>query len=117
VSISLHPGTSLSLHAGSVFHRIGRLFKYAIYYVVTCGEVEFLADESKAVTESAKNTRDNAGEIVKSIETGDTHDGIEISGSQGAINSLYAGTAPAAGELNGKVRCFIVLSALRWRVG
>lgn len=86
-----------------------------MYYVVSCGEVEFLTDESKAMTESVKQTRDDAKDVVESIETGDLHDGIEISGSQGAINSLYSGTAPAAGDLNGKVR-FMVLSELSWHV-
>jgi len=182
VSISLHPGTSFSLNAGSLLHRIGRLFKYAIYYVVSCGEIDFLADESKAVSESAKRTRDGAKNAVTNLQTGakdavtnletrtrdavtnletgvqdavtnletgvkdaatnpetgakdtgtksetgakdagtnpetgakdagtnvetgdhsDLHDGIEIPGAHGAINSLYAGTAPAAGDLNGK---------------
>jgi hypothetical protein len=116
VSISLHPGTNLSRHAGSLLHRIGRLFKFAGYYVISCGDLTYLTDESKSLTEYAKSTRDqardHAEDVVTKAETSGTLPDIDIS-SHGAITSLYAGTTDAAGEFNGKVR----LSWIRHSIG
>ena len=64
-----------------------------------------MTDESKALTEFAKGARNNAEDTLTNIETGDLSDirGIEIAGSHGAVTSLFAGTAPEAGEHNGSV--------------
>jgi len=116
VSISLHPGTNLSRHAGSFVHRIGRLFKFAAYYVISCGDLTYLTDESKAMSDFAKNTRDQARDhaenAVTNIETTGELPEVDISGSHGAITPLYAGTSDAAGDMNGKV-----CSALQHTVG
>jgi len=107
VSISLHPGTDLSRQAGSFIHRIGRLFKFAAIYVISCGDSTFVQEESKALTADLKTqARDRAEDAVTNLETGELPDmnGIDIAGSHGAITSLYAGAAPDAGDLNGKVR-------------
>lgn len=125
VSISLHPGTNLSRHAGSLLHQLVQLLKFAGYYVISCGDLSFMTDESKALTDlnsfksnvegRAENAVDNlksgvedrAENAVSDLETGDLPDmgGIDIAGSHGAITSLYAGTTADAGNLNGKVRC------------
>ena len=49
--------------------------------------------------------RDRAEDAVTNLETGELPDmnGIDIAGAHGAITSLYAGAAPDAGDLNGKV--------------
>jgi NAD(P)-dependent dehydrogenase (short-subunit alcohol dehydrogenase family) len=104
VSIALHPGTDISSQAGSLVQRIGHLFKYALYYVVSCGDMSLMMEKRKAVVVLTENTRAHAvanlaaGE-VPSLPTLDTPG----PNSHIAITSLYAGTAPAAGELNGKV--------------
>ena len=109
MSISLHPGTNLSRHAGSLLHRIGQLFKFAGYYIISCGDLSFITDESKALTEmqaQATERVDHAEHRVEGkIAKGDLPeiDGIDIAGSHGAITSLFAGTAPDAGNYNGKV--------------
>jgi len=122
VSISLHPGTNLSRHAGSLIHQLVQLFKFAGYYIISCGDLSFLTDESKALTdlnsfksnvedraENAVNNlksgvEDRAENAVPDLETGELPDmgGIDIEGSHGAITSLYAGTTADAGNLNGK---------------
>jgi hypothetical protein len=105
VSISLHPGTNLSRHAGSFLHRIGRLFKFAAYYVISCGDLTFVTEESKALTDFKTHARDHAEDAVTNLETGELPDmnGIDVAGSHGAITSLYAGAAPDAGNFNGGV--------------
>lgn len=105
VSISLHPGTNLARHAGSFLHRVGRLFKFAAFYVISCGDLSFVTDESKSppVTDFKTQARDRAEDAVTSLETGELPDmnGIDIAGNHGAITSLYAGAAPDAGDFNG----------------
>jgi hypothetical protein len=104
VSIALHPGTDISSHAGSLIHRIGHLFKYALYYVVSCGDMSLMMEKRQALAVLAGNTRASAmanlvaGEVPSSptIDTPSPN-------SYTAITSLYAGTTPAAGELSGKV--------------
>jgi len=81
VSISLNPGLDLSRQAGSLVHRIVRLVKLGIYYVVSCGDLGFISEEGRA------------GEAATSKISASSH---------GAITSLFAGTAPHAGDLNGK---------------
>lgn len=113
MSISLHPGTNLSRHAGSLLDRVGRVFKFAMYYVISCGDLTFVTDESKALAATvrdgaanAKTTvRDGAENTLTNLETGELPDmnGIDIADSHGAITSLFAGTAPEAGDYNGKV--------------
>jgi hypothetical protein len=105
VSISLNPGTNLARHAGSFLHRFGRLFKFAAYYVISCGDVSFVTDESKGPTDLKTHARNRAEDAVTHLETGElpNMDGIDITGSHGAITSLYAGAAPGAGDLNGGV--------------
>jgi len=106
VSISLHPGANLSRHAGSFLHRIGQLFRFAAYYVISCGDLTFVKEETKGLTATDFKTqaRDRAEDAVTNIETGELPDmnGIDIGGSHGAITSLYAGAAPDAGDFNGK---------------
>lgn len=104
VSIALHPGIDTSSHAGSLVLRIGDLFKYALYYVVSCGDMSRMMERRQAVVVLTENTRAHAvanialGDVptLPTIDTTDTN-------SHFAITSLYAGTAPAAGKLNGKV--------------
>lgn len=86
VSIALHPGTDISGQAGSLVQRIGRLCKYALLYVVSCGDTSFLKQETRAVS----NLPAGATSFLPKA-------------GHSAITSLYAGTAAAAGELNGKV--------------
>lgn len=106
MSISLHPGTNLARHAGSFLHRVGRLCKFAALYVISCGDISFVADESKGLAEFKTHARDRAEDAVTGLETGELPDmnGIDIVGSHGAITSLYAGAAPDAGDFNGGVR-------------
>lgn len=103
VSISLNPGTSFARQAGSFLHRIGRLFKSAGYYVISCGEHSSFAREGEALADITTHARDRAEDAITSLETGELPDmnGIDIAGSHGAITSLYAGAAPGAGDLNG----------------
>jgi len=102
VSISLNPGTDISRHTGSLVERIGRLLKYALYYVVSCGDLNFLAEESRAMTDSAENAHATVQGAVANLADGELPK-IDVSNTHGAITSLYAGTASAAGQLNGKV--------------
>ncbi len=110
MSISLHPGTDLARHSGSFLQRIGQLFKFAAFYVISCGDLSFLTDESKATTDFSTHARNRAEDVDTNLETGELPDmnGIDIAGSHGAITSLYAGSAPDAGDFNGKV-CFSCL--------
>ena len=106
MSIALHPGTDVSSQAGSLVHRIGRLFKYALFYVVSCGDMSFLSEETRAVSGSAQD------DVAAVLPTGATPSLPRVdseSASRSAITSLYAGTAPPAGELNGKV-CHLPLT-------
>ena len=105
MSISLHPGTNLSRHAGSFLHRVGQLFKFAAFYVISCGDLTFVTGESKGVNDFKTHARERAENAVTDLETGELPDmnGIDIAGSHGAITSLYAGAAPDAGEFNGMV--------------
>lgn len=123
VSISINVGTDLARHAGSFVGSIGRMCKYAWFYVMSCGEVNFLTDERNTLTETATRTatqaRDNAAdaatqardhieEAVTNIGSGEATemDGIELPNTHGAITCLFAGTSPEAGDYNGKV-CFV----------
>ncbi|KAH9973215.1 hypothetical protein BGW80DRAFT_1459128 [Lactifluus volemus] len=105
VSISLHPGTDLSRHAGSFVDRIIQLAKLALQYVVTCGDLRFLSKEGEALASSVGYER---AEEHAEKDTARVHAFVEEShettsgSSHGAITSLFAGTAPQAGELNGK---------------
>jgi len=101
VSISLNPGTDISRQTGSLVERIGRLLKYALYYVVSCGDINFLAEESRAMTDSAESAHASVQGAVANLRDGELPK-IDVSNTHGAITSLYAGTASAAGELNGK---------------
>lgn len=101
VSIALHPGTDISRHAGTLMHRMGRFFKYALFYVVSCGDMSFLKEETRAVSGFAQETSAVTG---GSLPTGATPSLPPLdAGDHSALTSLYAGTAPPAGELNGKV--------------
>jgi len=101
VSVSLNPGTDISRQAGSLVERIGRLLKYALYYVISCGDLNFLEEESRAMAESAENAHATVRGAVADLADGELPK-IDVSNTHGAITSLYAGTASAAGELNGK---------------
>jgi len=96
VSISLNPGMNLSRHAGSFVHQIGQLVKYAFYYVISCGDLSFLSEESRSMHHHTGDgpALAEAEEAITSF--------VNTSSSNGAITSLYAGTTPQAGELNGK---------------
>ena len=101
VSIALHPGTDISRSAGALVHRIGRFFKYALFYVVSCGDMKFLQEETRAVSNFAEGTRASAAD---NLPAGATPSLPKVdSAGQSAVTSLYAGTAAPAGELNGKV--------------
>jgi hypothetical protein len=86
--------------------RIIQLAKLALQYVVTCGDLRFLSKEGEALASSVGYER--AEEHVEK-DTTRVHAFVEEShettsgSSHGAITSLFAGTAPQAGELNGKV--------------
>ena len=62
VSIALHPGTDISRQAGTLVHRIGRFFKYALFYVVSCGDMSFLREETRAVSNFAQDTSASAAD-------------------------------------------------------
>jgi len=101
VSIALHPGTDISRHAGTLVHRIGRFFKYALFYVVSCGDMSFLKEETRAVSGFAQ---DASASAAGNLPPGATPSLPKLdSVGHSAITSLYAGTAAPAGELNGKV--------------
>jgi hypothetical protein len=80
------------------------------YYVISCGDLSYLTDESKALTEFKPDAlvdraKDRADDTISGLETGELPDmsGVDIQGSHGAITSLYAGTSSDAGDFNGKV--------------
>jgi hypothetical protein len=100
-----------------MLHRFGQLFKFAAYYVISCGDLTFITDESKALTDFKTHARDHAETTVTNLETGELPDmnGIDIEGSHGAITSLFAGTAPDAGDYNGKV-CSVLLHLALHRI-
>lgn len=105
MSISLHPGTNASRHAGSFLHRVGRLLKIATYYVVSCGDHTFVTDQRKAQALTGNTpARDRTGS-EDNRETGELPDTneVDITSSHGAITSLFAGASPEAGDFNGKV--------------
>ena len=86
--------------------RIVQLAKFAVQYVVTCGDLSFLSEEGQALASAMGDER-----TVEHVEkdTARVHAFVEEShetssgSSHGAITSLFAGTAQQAGELNGKV--------------
>jgi hypothetical protein len=86
--------------------RIIRLARFAFQYVVTCGDLSFLSEEGKALASAMGDER--AAESMEK-DTTRVHTFVEesheasLGSSHGAITSLFAGTAPQAGELNGKV--------------
>jgi hypothetical protein len=121
VSISINVGTDLARRAGSFMGSFGRMCKYAWFYVMSCGEVNFMTDERNTLRETATRTatqardnikdaatqaRDNIEEAVTNIGTGEASemDAIELPNTHGAITCLFAGTSTQAGGYNGKVR-------------
>jgi hypothetical protein len=87
----------LSRHAGSFIHQIGQLAKYAFYYVISCGDLNFLSEESR----SRHHHTGDEPPLTSTEEALASF--VNTSSYNGAITSLYAGTTPQAGELNGKV--------------
>jgi hypothetical protein len=101
VSIALHPGTDISRQAGTFVQRFGRLFKYALFYIVSCGDMKFLQEETRAGSNFVQDTRAGA---AHNLPAGAASSLPKVdSPGHSAITSLYAGTAEPAGELNGKV--------------
>lgn len=88
----------LSRHAGSFVHQIGQLVKYAFYYVISCGDLSFLSEESRSMHHHHTEDGSPLAEAEEAVASF-----VNTSSSNGAITSLYAGTTPQAGELNGKV--------------
>lgn len=104
VSISLFPGAinaDLSGYATSFLTRVRRLVGACICFIISAGDLEALTEEMRprADTTSRPSTTQNAG-------LADAQDRLsELSNaSLRAVTSLYAGTDPDAGQLNGKVR-------------
>ncbi|KAI0278521.1 hypothetical protein BC826DRAFT_1084058 [Russula brevipes] len=108
VSISLNSGTDFTSHASTFVERVVQTMKYAFVYVISCGSLSMLTEETQAIADFTEGTR--VGAVATKVSEGTRAVADKVGGSspsetsnpQGAINSLYAGTAPPAGELNGK---------------
>ena len=128
VSISLHPGTNLSRHAGNLVQRCGQLMKFIFFYMISCGDLSFLSEDSLAkfaeghISSAAHNVEGRvntvtsrigerantmssfaAGEVPDSHAAAPEEEAPHPPSAHGAITSLYAGTAPSAGQYSGKV--------------
>jgi hypothetical protein len=86
--------------------QVVQLVKYGIYYIVSCGDLGFLSEEGHAMISVVKEgaTMENVEKHVDdAVDKATSSPAESSSSSHGAITSLYAGTAPQAGDLNGKV--------------
>jgi hypothetical protein len=116
VSISLFPGAvnaDISGYAGSFLTRTRKLLVALICFIMQGGDLEALAEDvhpdmDDAVTHTSRNPEGHAHVRRDTTldDIGAARDHVaELSGSSlRAVTSLYAGTAPDAGRLNGRVR-------------
>jgi hypothetical protein len=114
VSISLFPGAvnaDLSGYATSFVKRVRRMLGACIWFILSAGDLEALTEEM------GPHSMDAAGRpattTTQNANTHDARDNLENAEDRlselansplRAITSLYAGTDPEAGKLNGKVR-------------
>ncbi|KAI9431544.1 NAD(P)-binding protein [Russula earlei] len=117
VSISLFPGAlnaNVAGNAGNFFIRIYQMLGALVCFVVTGGNLEDLTDEVRRTGETTadnmqRNLNDRVSERVNTLQNMDPLDAVAsirdsdvAKSSYLALTSLYAGTEPTAGTLNGK---------------
>jgi hypothetical protein len=110
VSISLYPGTMNAGFSGAnsvttLLTQIKQLFVACCWFMLSCGDLTFLVEDARFLDEDGDTFNiERLPERGTNGPEGNRYS-LEHSGaSYRAITSLYAGTAPDAGHLNGKVR-------------
>ena len=104
VSISLFPGAvnaDFSGYATSFVKRVRQLVGACICFIISAGDLEALTEEMRprpSATGGASTTPNVNLEDAQDHLTGLSNSSLR------AATSLYAGTDPEAGKLNGKVR-------------
>ena len=119
MSISLFPGAvnaDLKGHAGSIFQRCTKLVGACICFLISGGDLDALTEDILDREHKMENAGAAAGrrvdaaaqrrldQIGQPAAAHDHHDPTEPTKViHRAITPLYAGTAPAAGQLSGRV--------------
>lgn len=120
VSISLFPGAvnaNSSGYAGSFFQRTRKLVQACMCFLISCGDLEALSEDipdreprstgdtrDEAESFSRRRARDHVRHQDITTPHHDHHDPCQPTKVyHRALNSLFAGTAPEASRLNGKV--------------
>src|SRR5216683_6575112 len=112
VSISLFPGAinaDFAGVAGSIFTRIKQMVVALICFIVEGGDLDKLAEDARDMEDRAtrpllRNVEQRPEVRIEDIDAAEGRLSDLSNASLRAITSLYAGTDPAAGRLNGKVR-------------
>ena len=122
MSISVFPGAvnaDLGGYAGSFFQRAQKLVGACICYLISCGDLEALTGdildrEPRAETRSERNHRRNAD---RHFYDPGHHNPLEPTRVyHRAITPLFAGTAPEASVLSGKVNASRLQSCPTYRL-
>ena len=116
VSISLFPGAvnaDFSGYATSFVNRVRRLVGACICFIISAGDLEVLTEEMRPRPDATG--RPSTTQNTQNIDLEDAQDHLTnlSNSSLRAATSLYAGTDPEAGQLNGKVR-YPILRNCTW---
>ena len=128
VSISLFPGAinaDFAGYANTFFTRLWQMVAAFICFIVEGGDLDALAEDAR---DKARDAEDRATRPLRDAEGRRERREVRIedidaeeerlselsNASLRAITSLYAGTDPAAGRLNGKVRALSSFRICFW---